>query len=75
MPNWKGGGDPGKAGKMPIPVPLLGFFISRSTNKSKPSAKELNTGLSQVPPIERSSAPSPEGPGRPPPEEPPQTPC
>lgn len=31
MPNLKRG-DPGKGGKMPIPVPLLEFSISRSTN-------------------------------------------
>ena len=46
MPNRKHGGDPGKGGKIPNPVPLLGFSILRGTNRSQRSARQPHAGFS-----------------------------
>ena len=64
-------GGSGKGGKMPMPVLLLGFSISRGTNESKFSAQQPHARNF---PTERNSAPRPGGPGRRPPKEPPRTP-
>lgn len=45
-PNRKQGGDSGKGGKIPNPVPLLGFSILRGINRSQRSARQPHAGFS-----------------------------